>query len=65
VDGNPATVLARLVRELAAGDILLLHDSTPARGRRKTAVATSVLPQLLERIATAGLHPVGLRSACQ
>src|SRR4030095_9428407 len=31
IDGSPARVLARLVRGLSAGDILMLHDRTPAR----------------------------------
>lgn len=57
VDGNRASVLARLLRDLAAGDILLLHD-------RSRCVATAVLPALLERIAAAGLKPVSLRAAC-
>jgi hypothetical protein len=57
VDANRKSVLARLTRDLAAGDLLLLHDS--ARG-----VAMAVLPALLERIAAAGLKPVSLRKAC-
>lgn len=64
VDGDPTTVLARLVRELSAGDILLLHDAAGTLLRRDTAVAVSVLPVLMERIAAAGLKPVSLRTAC-
>jgi peptidoglycan/xylan/chitin deacetylase (PgdA/CDA1 family) len=63
VDGDPATVLARLIRELSAGDILLLHDAAGTLLRRDTAVAVSVLPVLMERIAAAGLKPVSLRTA--
>lgn len=56
VDGNRVSVLARLTRDLAAGDMLLLHDRSGA---------TAVLPALLERIAAAGLKPVSLRTACE
>ena len=61
VDGNHVSVLARLTRDLAAGDVLLLHDH--ARGA-PGAVAMAVLPALLERIAAAGLKSVSLRAAC-
>ena len=63
VDDNPDTVLARLSRNLAAGDMLLLHDGTAAGDRRRLPVACSVLPALLERIKAAGLRTVSLRAA--
>ena len=63
VDGNFETVLARLVRELSSGDILLLHDASAPASRRAT-VSVTVLPALMERIAAAGLKPVSLRAAC-
>ena len=54
-------VLARLLRDLAAGDILLLHDGhaarAPANGR---AVILDVLPRLLAALDTAGLRAVSL-----
>lgn len=57
---RPQAVLARLLRGLAAGDILLLHD-------RRTATATppvlEVLPALLDGIDAAGLKPVSLPMA--
>jgi peptidoglycan/xylan/chitin deacetylase (PgdA/CDA1 family) len=65
VDRNRESVLARLVRELSAGDVLLLHDAAGAGPRLETAVAISVLPALMERIAAAGLQPVTLRTACR
>ena len=65
IDGNPASVLARLARELAAGDILLLHDAASARSQQHEPVALSVLRPLLDRIKAAGLKPVSLRTACQ
>jgi hypothetical protein len=63
VDGNPASVLARLTRDLGAGDILLLHDRAPSG--RQAHVATDILPALLERIAATGLKAVPLRAACE
>lgn len=63
VDDNPDTVLARLSRNLAAGDMLLLHDGSAAGSRARLPVACSVLPALLERIEAAGLRPVSLRTA--
>jgi peptidoglycan/xylan/chitin deacetylase (PgdA/CDA1 family) len=60
VASDPAVVLKRLVRNLRAGDILLLHDRR-ARGRRMLVL--EVLPALLDRIAAAGLKPVSLPQA--
>ncbi len=54
---DPAVVLKRLTRGLAAGDILLLHDR---RTRNQRAMVLEVLPALLEKIAAAGLKPVSL-----
>ena len=65
VDGKPQTVLSRLAGKLAGGDVLLLHDGGAYRKHRGAAVAVSVLPGLLERIAASGLKPVTLRSACR
>jgi peptidoglycan/xylan/chitin deacetylase (PgdA/CDA1 family) len=62
LDGLPADprrVRERLTRDLAAGDILVLHDGGPAGGR----VAIQVLPWLLEAIAVSGLRPVSLAQA--
>jgi peptidoglycan/xylan/chitin deacetylase (PgdA/CDA1 family) len=64
VAGDPALVLARLCRDLAAGDILLLHDGHAARGPSGEPVILEVLPALLDRIAAAGLRPVTLPEAC-
>jgi peptidoglycan/xylan/chitin deacetylase (PgdA/CDA1 family) len=61
---SPADVLERLTRDLAAGDILLLHDGT------STAVTDSgrpivleVLPQLLRRFENSKLRTVTLSEA--
>lgn len=48
-------VLERLTRGLAAGDVLLLHDSRP--------VVLPVLARLLDELARRGLRSVSLRAA--
>jgi peptidoglycan/xylan/chitin deacetylase (PgdA/CDA1 family) len=63
VSADPAIVLARLTRDLRAGDILLLHDGHAARGGAGTAVVLEVLPRLIEAIAQRSLRPVTLREA--
>ena len=63
VECRPARVLAALVRDLSAGDILLLHDGHAARTDAGTPVVLEVLPKLLAAFAAAGLAPVTLREA--
>jgi peptidoglycan/xylan/chitin deacetylase (PgdA/CDA1 family) len=60
VSRNPQTVLARLTRGLAAGDVLLLHDRRAGPADPPVLV---VLPALLQNIAAAGLKPVSLPMA--
>jgi peptidoglycan/xylan/chitin deacetylase (PgdA/CDA1 family) len=67
-DADPRSVLARLTRDLAAGDILLLHDGHARRrvtgtGLIGQAVLLDVLPPLLQRCHAAGLRPVTLADA--
>lgn len=62
--GDPATVLERLTRQLAPGDILLLHDGNAARTAQGEAVILAVLPPLLERLREQRLLPVPLDDAC-
>jgi len=57
---DPAAVLARLTRGLAAGDIILLHDRKSAHGE---PIVLMVLPLLLERIIATGLKSVSLQMA--
>lgn len=64
VDGDAGSVLRRLTRGLAAGDVLLLHDGARARTREGEPVVLAVLPALLERLAAAGLKSVPLPMAC-
>ncbi|BAK76083.1 polysaccharide deacetylase [Pseudogulbenkiania sp. NH8B] len=62
---DPDAVYARLVRNLAAGDILLLHDGNAALTPDGKPVILAVLPRLLEELAARRLRPVTLRQACQ
>lgn len=63
VDGDPARVLRRLAGALAAGDILLLHDRDRPLTREGQPVVLAVLPELLARMAAAGLASVTLPEA--
>jgi peptidoglycan/xylan/chitin deacetylase (PgdA/CDA1 family) len=56
VSGNSRRIFRELTRGLAAGDILLMHDSKP--------VVLAVLPVLLEQLSAQGLKAVSLVSAC-
>lgn len=61
--GDPDTVLARLTRNLAPGDILLLHDGHAARTADGQAVILAVLPRLLAALHEKQLNPVTLNQA--
>ena len=50
-------VLARLVRGLGSGDILVLHDGSSARTKAGVPVVLEVLPGLLDAVAAANLTP--------
>ena len=63
VRSDPAKVLARLTRALAAGDILLLHDGNAALAPGGKPVVLEVLPGLLRRFESAGLRAVTLTEA--
>ena len=60
---DPARVLERLARGLAAGDILLLHDGNAQRSADGKPVLLHVLPPLLAALQTAGLKAVTLTAA--
>ncbi|AMK79110.1 polysaccharide deacetylase [Methylomonas methanica] len=60
IEGNPQVVLAKLLKNLSAGDILLLHDSNVARTHSGQPVILEVLPPLLDAIAAANLRSVTL-----
>jgi peptidoglycan-N-acetylglucosamine deacetylase len=57
---NPTTVLARLERNLSAGDILLLHDGNSATTQDGKPIVLEVLPKLLAALQRAGLQAVAL-----
>jgi peptidoglycan/xylan/chitin deacetylase (PgdA/CDA1 family) len=63
VRSDPVRVLASLRRDLAAGDVLLLHDGAPTRTASGEPVVLAVLPKLLDEIAARGLKPVSLPAA--
>jgi len=63
VSRDASRVLARLVRGLAPGDILLLHDGSGARGASGDPVLLEVLPRLLDAVEAASLAPVPLEPA--
>jgi peptidoglycan/xylan/chitin deacetylase (PgdA/CDA1 family) len=60
---DPARVLARLTRGLAAGDILLLHDGNAARTAAGRPVILEVLPALLAACRQRGLQVVAIDHA--
>lgn len=62
---DPALVAARLLRDVKAGAILLLHDGNCARAQSGQAVILEVLPQVLAAAADAGLHFVTLPEAAR
>jgi peptidoglycan/xylan/chitin deacetylase (PgdA/CDA1 family) len=61
--GDAARVHERLTRDLAAGDILLLHDGHAARTPAGQPVILEALPRLLATLRQAGLHSVTLSVA--
>lgn len=60
--GNPQLVYQRLARQLAAGDILLLHDGHAASTPAGEPVVLAVLPRLLQTLADQQLKSVTLAS---
>jgi peptidoglycan/xylan/chitin deacetylase (PgdA/CDA1 family) len=57
---DPQRVLARLSRDLAAGDILLMHDGHAARTSQGRAVLLDVLPGLAQRLTRSKLSTITL-----
>lgn len=62
-NNDPRDVARRLLRGLAGGDILLLHDGNAARTVRGEPLIVETLPLLLRAFAAAQLRPVTLCSA--
>jgi peptidoglycan/xylan/chitin deacetylase (PgdA/CDA1 family) len=65
VHGAPGLVLRRLTRKLTAGDVLVLHDGSPARTADGQPVVLAVLPPLLEQLSVRGLKAVSLPIGCR
>ncbi|HLK71864.1 MAG TPA: polysaccharide deacetylase family protein [Steroidobacteraceae bacterium] len=63
VSSDAELVLARLARDLEAGDILVLHDGHTARTALGEPVVVQVLPRLLQLIEQRQLRTVTLREA--
>ena len=61
--GDAQRVFERLVENLAAGDILLMHDGHAARTPDGEPVILAVLPRLLQKIGELRLTPVTLPAA--
>lgn len=62
-EGDPQRVHRRLIHNLGAGDILLLHDGHAARTPAGEAVIVAVLPRLLQTISQHHLNPVTLTAS--
>ena len=62
---DPVSVSRRLLTDLKAGAILLLHDGNSARSLSGAPVIVAVLPVLLEAAAAAGLHFVTLNQVLE
>jgi len=56
LESAPAAIAQRLLRGLAAGDILLLHDGSTVRHRGGNTVVLEVLPRVLDALAARGLR---------
>jgi peptidoglycan-N-acetylglucosamine deacetylase len=56
VDGDPEAISGRLLRGLAPGDILLLHDGSTVRRRGGNPNVLEVLPRVLDTLAARGLR---------
>jgi peptidoglycan/xylan/chitin deacetylase (PgdA/CDA1 family) len=57
---NPARVVARLTRNLRAGDVILLHDGVHGRRRNAPPLVMDALPRVLDAIEAAGLDAMPL-----
>jgi peptidoglycan/xylan/chitin deacetylase (PgdA/CDA1 family) len=60
---DPDLVTFRLLKGLAPGDILLLHDGRAARTASGNLIIIEVLPRLLQALRSAGLRGVSLKEA--
>lgn len=63
VNGNADVVFRRVTRNLASGDILLLHDGNAAKEVSGAPVIYEVLPRILRELGTRSLRPIVMRDA--
>lgn len=56
--GDPGSVARRLLRGLAAGDVLLLHDGSTLRESGGNPQVLKILPRVLDALAVQGLRSV-------
>jgi hypothetical protein len=56
-------VFRRVTRNLASGDILLLHDGNAAKEASGAPVIYDVLPRILRELASHDLRPIVMRDA--
>jgi peptidoglycan/xylan/chitin deacetylase (PgdA/CDA1 family) len=63
VTADAQVVLSRLTRDMAPGDIVLLHDGHARRAPSGQALVLDVLPRLLAHCAQLGLQATTLRAA--
>ena len=63
VGRDPVAVARRLLRGLAAGDVLLLHDGSTAREEGGNPLVLEVLPRVLDALAANGLRSVVIGEA--
>jgi hypothetical protein len=61
---HPEPVLKLLLRNLDAGDILLLHDGRPNRPNKNQQVILETLTGLLQHLQLLNLKSVSLTAAC-
>lgn len=59
----PGPVLQRLVTNLSAGDVLLMHDGSMLSSQRARPIVLDVLPELLKTLSDRGLKSITLRHA--
>ena len=65
VRSDPAAVCRALTDELAAGDVLLMHDGNCGRTADGEAMVLAVLPAVLDHLARRGLKSVALPTALE
>jgi peptidoglycan/xylan/chitin deacetylase (PgdA/CDA1 family) len=61
LERDPATVTRRLLRDVTAGDVLLLHDGSAVTGGGNPIVL-DVLPRVLDELGARGLLPVPMEA---